>query len=176
MAVEDIDFSSLPRWIQVHDLPIEHMSNENAKEIGAMVGEVLEVDFTGNGGATYLPQSDRRNRLRLAWTAKNIGAGEIERHLRPAPPSESNHEKICIPQLAVHCYWVLKTTLLEIVLLTCHPSSLHHFKIHPISLYLKEIKNVVVGKSKNDNSIENQQIEAAYTSAKCFANVARLTK
>ncbi|KAK7836574.1 uncharacterized protein CFP56_022361 [Quercus suber] len=50
MAVEDIDFSSLPRWIQVHDLPIEHMSNENAKEIGAMVGEVLEVDFTGNGG------------------------------------------------------------------------------------------------------------------------------
>ncbi|KAK7836571.1 hypothetical protein CFP56_022362 [Quercus suber] len=89
---------------------------------------------------------------------------------------------------------------------SCHPSSLHHFKIHPISLYLKfdifegdyimnranrhdfhievhlnlfstdEIKNVVVGKSKNDNSIENQQIEAAYTSAKCFANVARLTK
>ena len=50
MAVEDIDFSSLPLWIQVHDLPIEYMSKENAEEIGAMVGEVLEVDFTGNGG------------------------------------------------------------------------------------------------------------------------------
>ncbi|KAK7854512.1 hypothetical protein CFP56_031884 [Quercus suber] len=38
----------------------------------------------------------------------------------------------------------------------------------------KEIKNVVVGKSKNDNSIENQQIEVAYTFAKCFINVTRL--
>ena len=53
MAVEDIDFSSLPLWIQVHDLPIELLSKENAEEIGAMVGEVLEVDFTGNGGCMH---------------------------------------------------------------------------------------------------------------------------
>ena len=37
-------------WIQVHDLPIEYMSKENVEEIGALVGKVLEVDFTGNGG------------------------------------------------------------------------------------------------------------------------------
>ena len=50
MAVEDMEFSSLPMWIQAHDLPIEYMSKENVEEIGALVGKVLEVDFTGNGG------------------------------------------------------------------------------------------------------------------------------
>ena len=28
---------------------------------------------------------------------KSIGVGEMERHLRPAPLSNSNHQKICIP-------------------------------------------------------------------------------
>lgn len=50
LSVEDMDFSSIPIWIQVHNLPIEYMSKENAVEIGALVGEVLEVDFTSNGG------------------------------------------------------------------------------------------------------------------------------
>ena len=49
MVVEDLDFSSLLIWIQVHNIPIEYMSKENAIEIGALVGEVLDVDFTGNG-------------------------------------------------------------------------------------------------------------------------------
>nr|POE60446.1 hypothetical protein CFP56_55250 [Quercus suber] len=44
-----MDFSSIPLWIQVHDLPIEYMSKENAKEIRALVGEVLDVDLTGDG-------------------------------------------------------------------------------------------------------------------------------
>lgn len=50
MAVEDMDFISLPMWIQVHDLPIEYMFKENVEEIGALVGKVLVVDFTRNGG------------------------------------------------------------------------------------------------------------------------------
>nr|POF16095.1 hypothetical protein CFP56_15586 [Quercus suber] len=38
---------------------------------------------------------------------KSIGVGEMERHLKPAPLPDSNHQKNCIPQLAVHCYrWV----------------------------------------------------------------------
>ena len=37
---------------------------------------------------------------------KSIGIGEMERHLRLAPLSDSNHQKICIPQPAVHCYRV----------------------------------------------------------------------
>uniref|UniRef100_A0A7N2R5R6 CCHC-type domain-containing protein n=1 Tax=Quercus lobata TaxID=97700 RepID=A0A7N2R5R6_QUELO len=48
--VDDLDFSSIPLWVQIHGLPIEYMSKENAEEIGALVGEVLEVDFTGSGG------------------------------------------------------------------------------------------------------------------------------
>ena len=35
---------------------------------------------------------------------KSIGVGEMERHLRPAPLSDSNHQKICIPEPTVHCY------------------------------------------------------------------------
>ncbi|KAK7850905.1 hypothetical protein CFP56_043502 [Quercus suber] len=38
MSIEDMDFSSIPLWVQ-----------DNAKEIGALVGEVLEVDITGSG-------------------------------------------------------------------------------------------------------------------------------
>ena len=50
MTVEDKDFSSIPLWVQIHGLPIEYMLKENLEEIGALVGEVLEVDFTCSGG------------------------------------------------------------------------------------------------------------------------------
>ena len=50
LSIEDMDFSTMPIWIQVHNLPIEYMSKENAEEIKALVEEVIEVDFTGNGG------------------------------------------------------------------------------------------------------------------------------
>ena len=50
MSVDDLDFSSIPLWVQLHGLPIEYMSKENVEEIGALVGEVSEVDFTGSGG------------------------------------------------------------------------------------------------------------------------------
>ena len=45
-----MNFSSIPIWIQVHNLPIKYIFKENAEEIGALVGEVIEVDFIGNGG------------------------------------------------------------------------------------------------------------------------------
>ena len=50
LSIEDMNFSSIPIWIQVHNLPIEYIFKENAEEIGALVGEVIEVDFIGNGG------------------------------------------------------------------------------------------------------------------------------
>ena len=50
MSVDDLDFSSIPLWVQIHGLPIEYMSKENVEEISALVGEVLEVDFIGSGG------------------------------------------------------------------------------------------------------------------------------
>ena len=44
----------------------------------------------------------------IVWRGlqKSIGIGEMERHLKLAPLSNSNHQKICIPQLAVHYYRV----------------------------------------------------------------------
>ena len=50
MLVDYMDFSSIPLWVQIHGLPIEYMLKENSEEIGALVGEVLEVDFTCSGG------------------------------------------------------------------------------------------------------------------------------
>ena len=37
---------------------------------------------------------------------KSVGVGEMEWHLRPALLSDSNHQKICIPQPVLHCYRV----------------------------------------------------------------------
>ena len=48
LQVRDIDFSFIQLWVQVHNLPIEYMSKENAENIGALLGKVLEVDFTGD--------------------------------------------------------------------------------------------------------------------------------
>ena len=48
-TAEDVDFSSLHIWVQIHGLPIEYMSKENAEDISALVGKVVEVDFTGDG-------------------------------------------------------------------------------------------------------------------------------
>ena len=36
-------------WVQVHNLPIEYISKENAQNIGAILGKVLEVDFSSDG-------------------------------------------------------------------------------------------------------------------------------
>ena len=36
-------------WVQVHNLPIEYISKENAQNIGALLGKVLEVDFSSDG-------------------------------------------------------------------------------------------------------------------------------
>ena len=42
-TAEDVDFSSLQIWVQIHGLPIEYMSKENAEKIGVLVGKVVEV-------------------------------------------------------------------------------------------------------------------------------------
>ena len=48
LQVRDIDFSFIQLWVQVHNLPIEYMLKENTENIGALLGKVLEVDFTGD--------------------------------------------------------------------------------------------------------------------------------
>ena len=41
--------TGIDRFFEVMDTPIEIEDKENAIEIGALVGEVVDVDFTGNG-------------------------------------------------------------------------------------------------------------------------------
>jgi hypothetical protein len=43
-AIEDLDFTKAAFWVQVHNLPLELMTDENARNIGASLGELLEVD------------------------------------------------------------------------------------------------------------------------------------
>jgi hypothetical protein len=44
-----MDFSKSLLWIQVHDMPIICMNREIGYKIGATIGEVHEVDVTGEG-------------------------------------------------------------------------------------------------------------------------------
>jgi hypothetical protein len=43
-AIEDLDFTKAPYWVQVHNLPLELMTVDNARNIGESLGELLEVD------------------------------------------------------------------------------------------------------------------------------------
>jgi hypothetical protein len=47
-AIEDLDFTKAAYWVQVHNLPLELMTVENARNIGASLGELLEVDTPFN--------------------------------------------------------------------------------------------------------------------------------
>lgn len=44
-----MDFSKSPFWIQVHDLPLVCMNREVGFKIGAAIGEVEDVDISGEG-------------------------------------------------------------------------------------------------------------------------------
>jgi hypothetical protein len=43
-AIEDLDFSKAAYWVQAHNLPLELMTVDNARNIGESLGELLEVD------------------------------------------------------------------------------------------------------------------------------------
>ncbi|XP_059446390.1 uncharacterized protein LOC132177932 [Corylus avellana] len=47
-SIKDIDFSTGAFWVQVHDLPLEMITPENAFSIGSSLGELLEVDNAEN--------------------------------------------------------------------------------------------------------------------------------
>jgi hypothetical protein len=47
-SINDIDFSIGAFWVQVHDLPLEMTTLENALNIGSILGELLEVDNAEN--------------------------------------------------------------------------------------------------------------------------------
>jgi hypothetical protein len=47
-SIKDIDFSTGAIWVQVHNLPLEMITPENAVSIGSSLGELLEVDNADN--------------------------------------------------------------------------------------------------------------------------------
>lgn len=42
---QELTFTSTPLWLQIHGLPLGHMTNSAALEYGALAGRVLAVDF-----------------------------------------------------------------------------------------------------------------------------------
>nr|POF16651.1 hypothetical protein CFP56_69302 [Quercus suber] len=50
---KEVDFSKSVVWVQVHGLPSLWLSEMNLRTIGAMAGEVLELDLSGEGGAQW---------------------------------------------------------------------------------------------------------------------------
>ncbi|GLT69222.1 hypothetical protein SLA2020_413900 [Shorea laevis] len=59
MALNELDFSEGTYWIQVHDLPLELMTFQNAVIIGNQLGTFLGTEFDG------LPVSPRKNFMRI---------------------------------------------------------------------------------------------------------------
>jgi hypothetical protein len=45
----DIDFSTAAFWVQVHGLPLDMMSEKNARSIGSCLGDLLEIDDAYSG-------------------------------------------------------------------------------------------------------------------------------
>ena len=53
LSWQEVDFFVSIFWVQVHRLPSLWLSENNLKKIGSLVGEVLEVDFIGDGGGFW---------------------------------------------------------------------------------------------------------------------------
>ncbi|KAF8380030.1 hypothetical protein HHK36_027500 [Tetracentron sinense] len=49
IAVKEIDFSKSPFWIQFHGIPVAKMTYKTGNQLGAYVGDVLEVDLPRSG-------------------------------------------------------------------------------------------------------------------------------
>ncbi|GMJ10454.1 hypothetical protein HRI_004714500 [Hibiscus trionum] len=44
LTLEELDFSQVPYWVQVHGLSLDQMSPKNAKKVGDQIGRVLEIE------------------------------------------------------------------------------------------------------------------------------------
>jgi hypothetical protein len=48
-SYSDIDFSTGAFWVQVHGLPLDMMSEKNARSIGSCLGDLLKIDYADSG-------------------------------------------------------------------------------------------------------------------------------
>lgn len=54
LAIEEVDFSGIKFWIQIHNVPLGVMTDGTARNIARGVGKVLEVEEPINMPGTYL--------------------------------------------------------------------------------------------------------------------------
>ena len=47
-SLNEVDFSITDFWVQIHSLPLNRQFKSSVQRIGRMIGEVLDVDLTGN--------------------------------------------------------------------------------------------------------------------------------
>nr|POE57495.1 uncharacterized protein CFP56_06561 [Quercus suber]POF24121.1 uncharacterized protein CFP56_77266 [Quercus suber] len=50
---QEVDFSLLTFWVQVHGLPVVWNSEDNLRKIGLRLGKVIELDLVGDLGGTW---------------------------------------------------------------------------------------------------------------------------
>ena len=57
MIIEELDFTKVIFWVQIHNLPLEMMTRVNAEKIGRKIGRLVEVEdpmMVEGGGRGFL--------------------------------------------------------------------------------------------------------------------------
>ncbi|OMO50989.1 reverse transcriptase [Corchorus capsularis] len=78
-AVTKIQFNTVNYWVQVHNLPLEFMTYNNAKKIGENLGSILEIenpDWVRGYGRSFI-------RIRIAVDLKKPLISSCERVVKP---------------------------------------------------------------------------------------------
>lgn len=96
-SVEEVDFSNISFWIQIHKLPIELSTNKNAAVIGSKIGDVQRIeDLVGRGGFG-------RNFLRMKVNFK-MRSPLVPGFWVPRKNSESLWVEVKYEKLSDFCY------------------------------------------------------------------------
>lgn len=66
LSWREIEFNSSTIWVQIHGLPSLWQFEENLRNIGAKIGNVVELDVTGEGGGEWRRYS--RIRIEVDYT------------------------------------------------------------------------------------------------------------
>ena len=97
-SIKDIDFSTGAFWVQVHDLPLEMITPDNAVSIGSSLGEVLEVDSADN----HKPSRKSYLRLRVLINLHHPLIPGFTHHHPPKAPTWVQYK---YERLSDYCYF-----------------------------------------------------------------------
>lgn len=92
VAIQEVEYSYTPYWIQIHGMPLELFSKENAGRAGSRIGKVLEVEDPFQG--TSIIRSFLRVRVLLNIKNPLIAGFWIPRHQLPKVWIQVKYEKL----------------------------------------------------------------------------------